>query len=144
MGKDPSRRSRDLTPRERRAELQRFSPADAAFVAHLTGCDRCREHAARLLIGEEAAPKDGSSRLPPFVREVMLHLMRAGYLLALADDAPQDDLPLSELQKFLQSLSSEQAAFIGHLLGCERCLQAAARTLKPRPVPPPRNVVIVI
>jgi hypothetical protein len=106
MSKDPSRRSRDLTSRERREELQRFSPADAAFVAHLTGCERCRGHAARLLMGEEA----------------------------LGDGRPEADLPLVELQKFLDSLSPEQAGFVSHLLHCERCLQAAARTLKPRPV----------
>ncbi len=49
MGKVPLRRSRDLTPRERREELQRFSPADAAFVLHLAECERCREQAARIL-----------------------------------------------------------------------------------------------
>jgi hypothetical protein len=65
--------------------------------------------------------------------DIILHLTRGGYLLALPDDAPQDDLPLVELQKFLQALSPEQATFIGHLLGCERCRRAVAKTLKPFP-----------
>ncbi len=144
MDHDPSRSSRELTPRERRARLQSFNPTDAAFVAHLTGCERCRTHAARLLIGEEAAPEGGSSEPPSFAREIMLHLTRAGYLLSLEKDEPQADLPFVELQKFLHSLSPEQALFISHLTRCERCLHAVAKTLKPPAVPLPRNLVIVI
>ena len=121
---------RDLTPRERKARLRSFSPAGAAFVLHLVECERCRRHAGKLLgPGEETA-----SGVPGFSsgeRDILLHLTRAGYLLSLAEDAPQDDLPLVELQKFLQALSPEQAAFIGHLLDCERCRRAVGKTLKP-------------
>ena len=144
MGNDPSWNRRDLKPRERKAELQRFSPTDAAFVAHLTGCERCRTHAARLLTGEETAPSGGLATMSTDERDIILHLARGGYLLAQTDAEPRDDLPLAELQKFLSALAPEQAAFIGHLIGCERCLQAVARMLKPRGVPPPRNLVIVI
>lgn len=92
----------------------------------------------------DAAPEGGSSDPPSFEREIMLHLTRAGYLLFLEDDEPQADLPFVELQKFLHSLSPEQALFISHLTRCERCLHAVAKTLKPPAVPPPRNLVIVI
>jgi hypothetical protein len=135
MGKDPSRRSRDLTPRERRDQLRRFSPTDAAFVAHLSQCERCRGHAARLLRGGEAASQSGVSGLTPVERDIMFHLTRGSYLLALGDDRPEADLPLAELQKFLDSLSSEQAGFVSHLLHCERCLQAASRLLQPHSSP---------
>lgn len=132
MGNDPSRSSnRDLTPRERRAQLQRFSPADAAFVAHLTGCGRCRGQAARFLIGAETAPSGGLAMLSSLERGILHHLARGGTLTARAADEPRTDLPRDELQKFVSALSPEQAAFIGHLLGCERCLRAVAKTLKP-------------
>ena len=54
MGNAPTWSKKDLKPRERKAELQRFSPADAAFVFHLAECERCRRQAGRLLAGEEA------------------------------------------------------------------------------------------
>jgi hypothetical protein len=131
MSREQSRSSnRDLTPRERKARLQSFGPTGAAFVFHLAECERCRRHAGRLLgPGEETA--SGAPGFSPEELDILLHLTRGGYLLALADEAPEDDLPLIELQKFLQALSPEQAAFIGHLLGCERCRQAVAKTLKP-------------
>ena len=121
---------RDLTPRERKARLQSFGPTGAAFVLHLSECDRCRRHAGRLLgAGEVAA--SGVPGLSAEERGIMLHLTRAGYLLSLRDDAPQDDLPLIELQKFLRSLSPEQTTFVGHLLECARCRNAVARMLRP-------------
>ncbi len=138
MGKDPSRRSRDLTPRERREELQRFSPADAAFVAHLTGCGRCREQAARLLTGAETTPGGGLAMLSSLERGILHQVARGGDPPARADDVPRADLPLGELQSFVSALPPEQAAFIGHLLGCERCLREVARLLKPR-TPPRRS-----
>lgn len=144
MSKDPSRRSRDLTPRERREELQRFSPADAAFVAHLTGCGRCREHAARLLVGAGNAPSGGLGLLSSLERGLLHHLAHGGDLPARAEAGPQADLPQVELQSFVTSLPPGQAAFIGHLLGCERCLRAVARILKPRGVIPPGTLVLVI
>lgn len=126
--------SRDLNPRERRDRLRTFGPTGAAFVFHLVGCERCRGHAAKLLgPAEESAGGN-----------VMLHLTRGGYLLSLAGDAPQADLPLVELQKFLQALSPEQAAFIGHLLDCARCRQAVAKTLKPPAVSPGRKLPVVL
>lgn len=140
MSKDPSRKSRDLTPRERREELQRFSPADAAFVLHLAECDRCRGHAGKLLEPGAEAAGDGPG-LSSDERDIMLHLTRGAYLLSLRDEAPQADLPRSELQRFVQSLAPGQAAFIGHLLGCERCRQAVAKALKPPAVPPARTVL---
>jgi hypothetical protein len=144
MGNDPSWNRRDLKPRERKAELRRFSPADAAFVAHLTGCDRCRRHAARFLVGEEAASSGGLAMLSSLERGLISHLAAGGGLRDQADDEPQADLPLAELQKFVSALSPEQAAFIGHLIGCERCLHAVAKTLKPPTTTPPRDLVIVI
>jgi hypothetical protein len=42
-------RRRDLTPRELRSHLKAFGPTDAAFVLHLTQCERCRGLAAALL-----------------------------------------------------------------------------------------------
>ena len=42
-------RRRDLTPRELRSHLKAFAPTDAAFVIHLTQCERCRGLAASLL-----------------------------------------------------------------------------------------------
>ena len=113
---------RDLTPRERKARLRSFGPTDAAFVLHLSECERCRGHAAKLLGPGEETTTGG---------DILRHLTRGSYLLALADEDQQKDLPVIELQKFLQALSSEQAAFIGHLLECERCRQAVAKALKP-------------
>lgn len=114
--------SRDLTPRERRTRLRSFDPTGAAFVLHLAECERCRGHARKLLGSGEETAAGG----------IMLHLTRAGYLLSLIGEEPKDDLPLIELQKFLRSLSSEQTSFIRHLLECERCRQAVAKTLKPQ------------
>ena len=131
MGNGPTWNKRDLNPRERKAELRRFSPADAAFVAHLTGCDRCRRHAARFLVGEEAAPNGGLAMLSSLERGLVSHLAAGGDPRAQADGEPRADLPLTELQKFVSALSPEQAAFIGHLIGCERCLQAVGKLLKP-------------
>jgi hypothetical protein len=144
MGREQSRSSnRDLTPRERKAGLRSFSPTGAAFVLHLAACERCRRHAGRLLgPGEETA--GGVPGFSPEERDIILHLARGGYLLALAGEAPEDDLPPVELQKFLHALSPGQAAFIGHLLGCERCRRAVAKTLKPPagPLPRPRETPI--
>ena len=42
-------RRRDLTPRELRSHLKAFAPTDAAFVLHLTRCERCRGLAASFL-----------------------------------------------------------------------------------------------
>ena len=42
-------RRRDLTPRELRSHLKAFEPTDAAFVLHLSRCERCRALAASLL-----------------------------------------------------------------------------------------------
>ncbi len=141
MGRELSRSSnRDLTPRERKARLRSFGPTGAAFVLHLAECDRCRRHAAILLEPDEEATS-GAPGVSSDERDIMLHLTRGGYLLSLAGDAPEDDLPLVELQKFLRSLAPEQAAFIGHLLGCERCRQAVAKTLKPPAVSPARTVL---
>ena len=144
MGREQSRSSsRDLTPRERKARLRSFGPTGAAFVLHLSQCERCRRHAAILLEPDEEVTS-GVPGLSPEERDIILHLTRGGYLLSLADDAPQDDLPLVELQKFLRSLAPEQAAFIGHLLGCERCRKAVAKTLKPPAVSPARTVLTVL
>jgi hypothetical protein len=144
MGREQSRSSnRDLTPRERKARLRSFNPTGAAFVLHLAECERCRRHAAKLL----GPGEDTASGVPGFStdeRDIILHLTRGGYLLSLSDDAPQDDLPLVELQKFLRSLSPEQTAFIGHLLGCERCRGAVAKTLKPPAVSAARKVLPVL
>jgi hypothetical protein len=126
--------SRDLTPRERKARLRTFDPTDAAFVLHLAECEQCRGHAGKLLgPGEETEGGD-----------IMLHLTRGGYLLSLAGSAPEDDLPLIELQKFLQALSSEQVAFIRHLLACERCRRAVEKILKPPAASPARTILPVL
>ena len=42
-------RRRDLEPRELRSDLKAFGPTDAAFLLHLTQCERCRGLAAALL-----------------------------------------------------------------------------------------------
>ena len=77
-------------------------------------------------------------------RDIILHLTRGGYLLSLADDAPQGDLPLVELQKFLSALPPSRprsSAISSAVSGAARRWQ---RLLKPPGVTPPRHRVIVI
>lgn len=133
----------DLTPRERKARLRSFAPADAAFVLHLMQCERCRRHAGKLLVPCTRT----ASVLPdlsPEELEILRHLVRVGYLLSEAGGEPTDDLPLAELQKFLQALSPEQSEFIGHLLDCEPCRQAVEKILNPLAVSAARKLPVML
>ena len=134
---------RDLTPRERKARLRSMAPADAAFVLHLMQCERCRRHAG-MLLGLFAKATDEASDLFAEEQDILRRLIHAGYLLSQTGAEPQGDLPLAELQKFLQALSPEQAGFIGHLLDCEPCRQAVEKTLKPPAVSADRKLPVVL
>jgi hypothetical protein len=129
----PMKRRRDLPLREIRSRLQAFGPTDAAFVLHLVQCERCRGYAARLFALDEETSRirDLLTSLTPIERDLVLHLTRGGFWLVLTADTPEDDLSPLHLWKFLDSLAPEAAAFLGHLLGCERCREAAAKILSP-------------
>lgn len=126
-------RHRDFPLREIRSRLRAFGPSDATFVLHLAGCERCRGYAVRLFALDEAASRirDLLTSLTPVERDLVLHLTRGGFWLVQTADTPQDDLSPLHLWKFLDSLAPEAAAFLGHLLGCERCREAAAKILSP-------------
>lgn len=132
-----SRTSKGSTHPKLRSHLRTFRPADAAFVFHLTQCQRCRNLAERLVAPDETASIDSFlASLSPIERDFVLDLTRGGYLLSMAQaPEPQNDLSPMELQAFLESLRPEQAKFIRHLLGCPGCQGEAARALAPRDQP---------
>ncbi len=136
------RDSKPLSHRQFRSLLRRcFRPGDAAFVLHLAECQRCRDRAAKLLAPEEATAQGDSLRSsPPPELDLLLTLVRGGYLLQLANQpAPPGDLHPAELQEFLESLSSQQAELIRHLLDCQSCQQTTAKSLAPQDRPSTRQ-----
>jgi hypothetical protein len=136
MARERSTSNRDLTHRQFRSRLRTFRPADAAFVLHLAGCERCRRLVPRFAPLDETAQPIGDflGSLAPLERDIVLDLTRGGYLFSLADQAftSQDDLPPAELRSFLDSLRPEQMEAIRHLVDCESCRKAAAKSLAPK------------
>ena len=135
MATESSRSSNGLSHRQFRSRLRSFRPAEAAFVLHLACCQQCRGVASRLLDdGADPAPGDCPGGLDPVERDILLDLTRGGFLLSLAEAAfsARDDLPPTELRRFLKALSPEQLALIRHLLDCESCRKTAAKTLAPQ------------
>lgn len=119
--------------------LRSLRPADAAFVFHLTGCERCRRVSSRFLAFDRATAEGDDQGLSAVERDIFLDLTRGGYLFSLVDAELSDDLPPSELRRFLQALSPEHVELIRHLLDCANCRRSAAKILAPqdrRPAPP--------
>ena len=117
---DQSRaRSRKISHRQAISRLRSFRPADAAFVLHLTRCERCRDLTDRLL-----SPQETLAGL------IFSLVLQASMLIA-----PQGHLPQTELQNFLQSLREDQTEGVRHLLTCERCRKAADKALSPHDLP---------
>jgi hypothetical protein len=139
MAAERSRSSNGLSHRQFRSNLCSFRPAEAAFVLHLARCQQCRGVASRLLgfDGADPAPGDFPGGLDPVERDILLDLTRGGFLLSLVEAAfsARNDLPPTELRRFLEALSPEQLALIRHLLDCESCRKTAAKTLAPKDRP---------
>jgi bacterioferritin-associated ferredoxin len=118
----------DLTPARLKAQLRAFKPAGAAFVLHLSQCERCRGLAARFL-----ATARYPDRRSPFEVDFAWSLSRLAFQAFIRQASPdlEDDLQPSELEQFLSDLEPSQTSLIRHLLECDRCRKKAAEALDP-------------
>jgi len=136
MDRERSKRSKDLNHQQFRSLLgSSFRPTKAAFVLHLSQCERCRSLAARQVDPDASAQVGGYlGNLSPLERDFVLGLTHGSYMLGLIDKAfdSEDDLPPAELRSFLGSLRPDQMELIRHLLSCRGCRDTAAKTLAPR------------
>jgi hypothetical protein len=136
MDQATSRSSKNLTPRQLRSLLGSFRPSEAAFVLHLAHCERCRGLTERFLASEETIPSAGYfASLSSLERDFILELTRGGLLLSLATYTPaaqQEDLPITELRSFLESLQPEQDELIRHILISPESRRLAAKALAPK------------
>jgi hypothetical protein len=118
----------ELTPARLKTQLRAFKPASAAFVLHLSQCERCRGLATRFL-----ATARYPDRRSPFEVDFAWSLSRLAFqaFVRQARLDLEDDLPPSELEQFLNDLDSSQTILVRHLLECDRCRKKAVEALDP-------------